>query len=96
MGACLVFLGFQLQFEYLMQSGSVSLATKAKKELVAQLCTVFRIWRFNVLEKVLKVDEIPKIMSFSEHVMTRQLALYEEYSTQFTNIYKDRVKEYFR
>lgn len=61
-----------------------------------QLCTVFRHWRFTVLEKTLKVDEIPKIMTFCEHVMTRQVALFEEYSSTFPNIYKDRVKEYIR
>ena len=32
-----------------------------------------------MLEKILCVDEIPKIMTFCEHVMTRQIALFEEY-----------------
>lgn len=35
-------------------------------------------------------------MSFSEHVITRQLQLYEEYNKQFTNIYKERVSMYFQ
>lgn len=35
-------------------------------------------------------------MSFCEHVMTRQVALFDEYSATFPNIYKDRVKEYIK
>ena len=35
-------------------------------------------------------------MSFSEHVMTRQVALYEEYKEQFPNIYRSRVADYLR
>jgi len=96
LAACLIFLGFQLQFEQLIANGQISVnGSKQKREVVQQLCTVFRVWRFNVLEKTLKVDEITKIMTFSEHVMTRQLQLYEEYSKQFTNIYKERVSTYF-
>jgi len=49
-----------------------------------------------VLEKSLCVGEIPKIMSFSEHVMSRQLDLYKEYCNTFKNVYKERVAGYFR
>jgi len=49
-----------------------------------------------VLEKILCVDEIPKIMTFCEHVMTRQIALFEEYRETFPNIYKERVAEYIK
>jgi hypothetical protein len=57
---------------------------------------VFRHWRFTVLEKLLNVEEIPKIMAFCEHVMGRQIALFEEYKETFPNIYKDRVKQYIK
>lgn len=57
---------------------------------------VYRHWRFNVLEKILEVQEIPKIISFSEHLMTRSVALYEEYNLQFLNVYKERVAQYLR
>ena len=48
LAACLLFLGFQLQFELLVPH--LSLNTKEGRERVAQMCQVFRHWRFNILE----------------------------------------------
>ena len=45
---------------------------------------------------MLKVLELPKVMLFCEHVMSRQLSLYKEYKTTFPNIYRERVAEYFK
>lgn len=35
LAACLLFLGFQLQFEILMQNGTINLLSKQKKEFVS-------------------------------------------------------------
>lgn len=49
-----------------------------------------------MLEKILNVSEVAKILAFCDHVMQRQISLYEEYKTQFPNIFKDRVADYFK
>jgi len=67
----LVFLGLQLQFELLQEQGKLNLTSK--RELVSQLCQVYRLWRITVLDQMLKVMELPKVMLFCEHVMSRQL-----------------------
>lgn len=45
---------------------------------------------------MLKVEEVQKILLFSEHVLSRQLSLYEEYKSTLPNVYRERVAEYFK
>ena len=42
------------------------------------------------------MTEINKIIAFCEHIMTRQLSLFDEYKETFPNIYKERVRDYFK
>jgi hypothetical protein len=49
-----------------------------------------------VLEKTLKLSEIPKIIKFSEHIMTRQISLFDEYKETFPNVYKERFASYMK
>ena len=67
----LVFAGFQLQFELWQQKGKLTLDNKEGRELVWQICQVFKFWRFNLLEELLKVKELPKVILFCEHVINR-------------------------
>ena len=105
LAAAIVFLALQLQFEVMLREGVFTTTSKSdqqtkptppfgKKDLVWQICTVFRLWRFTVLEQTLSVHEIPKIVSFSEHIMDRQVKLLHEYRNEFVNIYKPRVTSY--
>ncbi len=48
-----------------------------------------------MLSEALKVPEVPKIIDFCAMLFERQVALYEEYKHQFSNIYRSRVSEYF-
>ena len=96
LGASLLFLGFQLQFEIMIDQGAVDLISKHKRLVIGQISTIFTTWKSTVLGQILKVSEIPKIITFCDHVMQRQIQLYAEYHAQFPNIYKERVAEYFR
>ena len=42
------------------------------------------------------MPDVPKIIDFCSTIFERQLALYEEYSHQFKNIYRPRVDDYFK
>ena len=79
LAAALTFVGFQLQFELMLSNGQLCTRSKGRKDVSGQIGQLFRIWKVSVLENTLGVDEIQKIMIFSEHVLTRQLSLYEEY-----------------
>ena len=79
LAAALTFVGFQLQFELLLSNGQLCSRSKGKKDVCGQIAQMFRIWKVSVLESVLGLDEIQKIMVFSEHVLSRQLSLFEEY-----------------
>jgi len=48
-----------------------------------------------ILNDVLNVPEVDKIRLFCDHVFSRQLALFDDFKDQFTNIYKERCFEYF-
>ena len=48
-----------------------------------------------MLTEALEIPEVPKIIDFCEMLFDRQVALYEEYKNQFSNIYRARVSEYF-
>lgn len=69
LAASLVFLGFQVQFDVYARQGQLSLLSARGKEVVSQISQVFRHWRVDVLQKILKIDEIPKILTFAEHVL---------------------------
>lgn len=48
-----------------------------------------------MLNHALELPDVNKIIDFTEMLFGRQLALYAEYKTQFKNIYRERVEEYF-
>jgi hypothetical protein len=80
----------------MIEQGIVDLRQKQKRLLVGQIASVYNHWRFTVLEKTLGVGEVPKIIAFCDHILQRQVSLFEEYKTQFPNIFKERVAEYFK
>ena len=61
---------------------------------MGQIALAYQKW-IHVLGVVLDVEDIPKIIEFVDHIFEREVALYEEYRTQFPNIYKDRCADYF-
>jgi hypothetical protein len=80
----------------MIEQNFVDIQSKYKRQIIGQISSVYSHWRFTVLEKILHVSEVPKIIAFCDHVMQRQVSLYEEYKTNFPNIYKERVAEYFK
>lgn len=62
--------------------------------MISQIAHAFRVWK-DVLDELPGVEDVGKIILFSDHILIRQLDLYKEYSTRFPNIYKERVAEYF-
>ena len=56
---------------------------------------MFRIWR-HMLEFALNVPDLPTVLEFCERLLERQINLYEEYKLQFVNIYRTRVRDYFK
>jgi hypothetical protein len=71
------------------------LRSKNGREKVGQICEVFQAFT-KMLSEALEVPEVPKIIDFCEMLFDRQVALYEEYKNQFSNIYRPRVSEYFK
>jgi hypothetical protein len=57
---------------------------------------VYRVWRYTVLEQILKLDEISKMITFCEFLVKRQLCLMTEYKESFTNIYDREALSYLR
>ena len=92
LAACMLYLGFQLQFEINLRS--YELGTAAGRRKVTEVCEVFRLWH-KILSKALEVADVPKIMDFCDMLFERQITLHEEYRDQFRNIYRERVREYF-
>ena len=72
----------------------LELDTQHGKQVVGQIALAYQRW-IHVLGVVLDVEDIPKIIEFVDHIFEREVALYEEYKTQFPNIYKDRCADYF-
>lgn len=70
------------------------LGKKQSREIIGQICEAFQAWN-KILSQALQVPDVPKILEFSEMLFERQVALYEEYKSQFANIYRPRVAEYF-
>mmetsp|Transcript_31934 Transcript_31934/g.42281 ORF Transcript_31934/g.42281 Transcript_31934/m.42281 type:complete len:126 (-) Transcript_31934:695-1072(-) len=93
LAACMLFLGFQLQFEINLKD--YELVSPAGKRKVSEICDIFRLW-YKVLELALEVADVPKIVDFCEMLFDRQISLHEEYRDQFKNIYRERVREYFK
>ena len=93
LAACMIFLGFQLQFE--LNLNGYELTTESGRAKVAQVCEVYRIW-MRILQQGLEVPDIPKIIDFCDMLFDRQISLYEEYRSQFKNVYRERVAEYFK
>ena len=56
---------------------------------------MFQIW-YKLVEKDLKIQNLSKIVDFCDVLFDRQIALYDEYKTQFKNIYRSRVIDYFK
>lgn len=71
LAASLLFLGFQLQFEIMIEQGTIDLQSKQKRQLVGQIASVYNHWRYTVLEKILGVSEVPKIIAFCDHIIQR-------------------------
>ena len=96
LAACMLFLGFQLQFELNMKDPTkgYELGTSAGRRKVSEVCDVFRLY-YRILEVALEVPEVPKIVDFCDVLFERQISLHEEYKDQFKNIYRDRVRSYF-
>ena len=64
------------------------------KQAVAQISLAYQKW-IQILGVTLEVDKVPSVIDFADHIFERQVALYEEYKDQFSNLYKDRCAEYF-
>lgn len=56
---------------------------------------VYRSWRYQVLDQMLHLEEIEKVLHFSDHIFSRQINLYTEYKDKFPNLYKERVAELY-
>lgn len=78
LAACMIFLGFQMQFELNLIGYEIS--TEQGRSKVAQICEVYRIW-LQILENALEVPDVPKIIDFCDMLFERQVSLYEEYKT---------------
>ena len=74
LAACMLFLGFQLQFELNMKESErgqgYELSTAAGKRKVSEICDVYRLY-VRILEVALDVPEVPKIVDFCDTLFER-------------------------
>jgi hypothetical protein len=72
LAAVTVYLGFQLQFDMLIQKKLIEIKSNEGKEKTKQVALTFRIW-VDLLTNKLEVEDVPKIEQFCDHVFSRQL-----------------------
>lgn len=47
-----------------------------------------------MLEQQLELEEIPKLISFCDHLLQRQIKLYQEFADTFRNVYTKKKARY--
>lgn len=72
LAAVTVYLGFQLQFDMLIQKKQIEIKSTEGREKTKQVALTFRIW-VDLLTNKLEVEDVPKIEQFCDHVFSRQL-----------------------
>jgi hypothetical protein len=65
-----VYLGFQLQFDLLIQKKLIDIKSIEGRDKIKQVALTFRIW-VDLLTNKLEVEDVPKIEQFCDHVFTR-------------------------
>lgn len=93
LGMAMIIIGFQLEFETGVRRNIYSLDKPEGVEQVAQICQCFRLL-IEIFEREIGID-LQEVITFSDNLLDRQIMLYDDYKAQWTNVYKQRVAEYF-